>query len=83
MLSAASLGRVRLLTRQTGAAVAGSRWEFSGSGAASSAPIQTVTVVGSGLMGSGIAQVCTSDCTAIKDYHGLGLYHLKVTLNFS
>lgn len=45
-----------MLTRQTGAAVAGSRREFSGSGA-SSAPIQTVTVVGSGLMGSGIAQV--------------------------
>ena len=45
-----------MLTRQTGSAVAGSRREFSGSGA-SSAPIQTVTVVGSGLMGSGIAQV--------------------------
>ena len=56
--------------------------EFSGSGA-SSAPIRTVTVVGSGLMGSGIAQVSTSDCTAIKDYHGLGLCHLKVMLNFS
>ena len=56
MLSAASRGGARLLTRQTGAAVAGAAREFSGSGA-SSAPIQTVTVVGSGLMGSGIAQV--------------------------
>ena len=56
MLSAASRGGARILTRQTGAAVAGSRREFSGSEPVS-APIQTVTVVGSGLMGSGIAQV--------------------------
>ena len=56
MLSAATRGGAKLLTRQTGAAVAGARREFGSSGA-SCAPIQTVTVVGSGLMGSGIAQV--------------------------
>ena len=56
MLSAATRGGAKLLARQTGAAVAGTRREFSSSEAAS-APIQTVTVVGSGLMGSGIAQV--------------------------
>ena len=52
MLSAVSRAVIRL----TGAAVAGSKREFSGSGSAS-APIKTVTVVGGGQMGCGIAQV--------------------------
>ena len=65
MLSAASCGGARILARQTGAAVAGSRREFSLSGV-SSAPIQTVTVVGSGLMGSGIAQVSLYNVMYIK-----------------
>ena len=58
MLSAATRGGARLLARHSGAAFAGSRREFSAD-ADDSASIETVTVVGSGLMGSGIAQVST------------------------
>lgn len=75
MLSAASRGGARILARQTGAAVVGSRREFSLSGV-SSAPIQTVTVVGSGLMGSGIAQVSHYKLCHVYQFGGRTVCHV-------
>ena len=58
MLSRCFLSGSRLFASVSGRSVAcsGQRREFS-SGEMSLAPIQTVAVIGSGLMGSGIAQV--------------------------
>ena len=61
MLSAATRGGARLLARRSGAVLAGTRREMSSdhADADDTTGIATVTVVGSGLMGSGIAQVST------------------------
>lgn len=52
-----SFGAARLLTRVSGSAVACGQWRgFSSTGERLS-PVEKVAVIGSGLMGSGIAQV--------------------------